>query len=95
VLGPGDRLRAVGNISGKSVLHGQKARLDAAIVMDEILDPEFHPVVAAENDPELFRHWFTSHGRQHFRVATELNGVIWFRSLCQRPKPDTGRVRRV
>jgi hypothetical protein len=62
VFGPRHRFRAIGHISGIPVLHGQQAPLDASVIMNEILDPEFHPIIAAENDPEFLRHWFTGHG---------------------------------
>ena len=76
MLCPGHRIRPISHIAGISGLHSQEALLEATVVMNEILDPEFHPIFTAENDPEFFGYWFTCHGRQHFRVATGLNRVI-------------------
>ncbi len=49
-------LRAIGHIPGEATLHGKKARLEVAVVMNKVLNPELNPLLGAKNDPEFLWH---------------------------------------
>ena len=69
-------LRAFRHFPGEAVVHGEEAPHNTVVVVDEVLDAEFNPVLAAENNAEFLGHPLAGRGGQHFRVAAKLNGVI-------------------
>src|ERR1035437_7900645 len=69
---------AVRQVPGKVVLHGEKARFDAPVVVDEILYAELNSILGPKNDPKLLRQHLLRHCGEHLRITAKLDGVVRF-----------------
>ena len=74
----GKGFRTVSQLAGKAVLHGEEARLDPAVVVDEIFNSEFNPLLVPKDNPEFIRQLPATNGGEHLGVAAKLDRVIRF-----------------
>jgi hypothetical protein len=54
----------------------RKLAFDAQVKVEEILDPELHPLLGSENDPNFEGILPPKKRGEHFGVTAKLNGVI-------------------
>ena len=74
----GKRFGTIIQPSAEAILQCKKISSHAAVIVDKVLNVEWNPISGSKNDAELRWQRLIGRSGEHFRIAAELNGKVWF-----------------